>query len=85
MGRRAERRRVMALDQDLEKNKIQIGDDCLLAMDINSDWYICGLGYTGNEIEITLRRKAFISHVIVDDSCLGSEEKWWQHFRNGTK
>lgn len=40
------------------EQRIQIGDEVLLVVDINADWYISGAGYDGESVDITLRRKA---------------------------
>lgn len=41
----------------MDGTRIQIGDDVLLDVDVNADWYISGVGYDGKFVDITLSIK----------------------------
>ena len=49
----------------MEETKVQIGDDVLLDIGTHSDWYISGVCYDGESVNVVLRRKA-------DEEC-----RWW--------
>ena len=48
---------------NMDKTKVQIGNDVILSVDINSEWYISSVGYEygyeekAREMTITLRNK----------------------------
>ena len=42
----------------MEDTKVQIGDDCLLDLGVNSEWYISTLCYDNESVNVELRRKA---------------------------
>lgn len=42
----------------MEDTKVQIGDDCLLDLGVNSEWYISILSYDNESVSVELRRKA---------------------------
>ncbi len=39
------------------ETKVQIGEDVLLDIGTHSDWYISSIGYDGESVGVTLRRK----------------------------
>lgn len=56
---------------NMDETKVQIGNDVILSVDINSEWYISSVGYEygyeekAREVTITLRNK-------------GDENKLWR-------
>lgn len=42
----------------MDETRIQIGDEVLLSLDINADWYISSMGYDRESVDITLRKKS---------------------------
>ena len=42
----------------MDETKVQIGEDVLLDIGTHSDWYISSIGYDGESVDVTLRRKA---------------------------
>lgn len=42
----------------MEETKVRIGEEVLLDIGTHSEWYISSLGYDGESVDITLRRKA---------------------------
>lgn len=42
----------------MEETKVRIGEEVLLDIGTHSEWYISSLGYDGESLDITLRRKA---------------------------
>lgn len=42
----------------MEVTEVRIGKDVLLDIGTHSEWYISSLGYDGESVDITLRRKA---------------------------
>lgn len=42
----------------MEETKVRIGEEVLLDIGTDSEWYISSLGYDGESVDITLRRKA---------------------------
>lgn len=49
----------------MEETRIQIGEAVLLDIGTHSDWFISGVSYNGESVDVVLRRKA-------DEEC-----KWW--------
>ena len=41
----------------MDETKVQIGEDVLLDIGTHSDWYISSIGYDGESVDVTLRRK----------------------------
>lgn len=41
----------------MEETKVRIGEEVLLDIGMHSEWYISSLGYDGESVDITLRRK----------------------------
>ncbi len=42
----------------MEETKVRIGDEVVLDIGTHSEWYISSLGYDGESVDITLRRKS---------------------------
>lgn len=42
----------------MEETKVRIGEEVLLDIGTHSEWYISSVGYDGESVDITLRRKA---------------------------
>lgn len=55
----------------MDETKVQIGEEVLLDIGMHSEWYISSLGYDGESVDITLRRKA------------DRDKDWWQTERTG--